>query len=116
MNINEVVLSLKSYFQSDLDSLKEKILRCCQEGKNYQTIALETQYKEEEVKAAASNLWMILSNVTKQVIEKSNFRSSFETFNLSHFESDLFQLSATSRNEDVALEFPNGRSRRTYWL
>lgn len=108
MNVDELVLLLKSHFQSNLDLLKEKILRYSWEGRSYQSIALETQYEQEEIKKAASDVWLILSNIRKQVIDKSNFRSSFEDLSLSEFESDLIKLIASIANEDVALEFPNG--------
>lgn len=104
MNVDELVQILEPYFQNGLDSLQEKILRCCWQGESYQSIAAETDYEEEIIRAVASNLWEILSDIKKQPIEQSNFRHSFETFNLNQT-----QYSAGNRKSiQVSYEFPNG--------
>ena len=50
--------------------LNKKILRYCWEGRSYQNIALEAQQEKEEIKKAASSLWLILSNIRNQVLNK----------------------------------------------
>lgn len=104
MTVDELEQLLEPLFQNGLDPLQKKILRCCWQGKSYQSIAIESDYDREKIKIVASNLWRILSNIAKQPIEESNFRSSFETLNLNQI-----QHSAVNRKSiQVSSEFPNG--------
>ncbi len=104
MCLDELVQLLKSYFQSGLDSLQEKILRCCWEGKSYQCIAAETHYSQEQIRTVASSLWLILSDISKQPIEKSNFRCEFETLNLEQIKNS----GVNKKSIQLSSEFPNG--------
>ncbi|MGB6296033.1 MAG: AAA-like domain-containing protein [Rivularia sp. (in: cyanobacteria)] len=103
MSIDELIQLLESYFESGLDSLQKKILRCCSEGKSYRGIAAETQYEEEQIKAVASNLWQILSDIKKQPINESNFGSSFDLNS-----TQIQQGSGNKKSIQVSSEFPNG--------
>ncbi len=104
MGVDELVQLLEPYFENGLDSLQEKILRCCWEGKSYQCIAAEMHYSQEQIIKISFSLWQILSDIRKQPIKESNFRSAFETVNLSQI-----QHSAINRQSiQLSSEFPNG--------
>lgn len=103
MSIDELIQLLESYFENGLDSLQKKILRCCSEGKSYQDIAAETHYEEEQIKAVASNLWQILSDIKKQPINESNFGSSFDLNS-----TQIQKGSGNKKSIQVSSEFPNG--------
>lgn len=103
MSVDELVQLLEPYFQSSLDLLQEKILRYCWEGKSYQYIAVETHYSQEQIRTVAFSLWQILSDIKKQPIEQSNFRSEFETLNLSQIQDS----GANKKSIQATSEFPN---------
>jgi diguanylate cyclase (GGDEF)-like protein len=103
MSLDELVQLLEPYFQNGLNLLQKKILRCCWEGKSYKAIAAETDYEEEQIRTIASNLWQILSNIKKQPINQSNFRSLFD-LNLSQIQN----AAANKKSIQVSSEFPSG--------
>ncbi|MBR8834949.1 MAG: AAA-like domain-containing protein [Stigonema ocellatum SAG 48.90 = DSM 106950] len=107
MTIDEVVLLLKASLPSALTPLQELVLRSSWEGKTYTIIAFEAHYGEERVRKVASHLWQLLSDLWKEPINKSNFRSYGEAFRLTRVQQQLikeFNRTATA----ISLEFPSG--------
>ncbi|MFN6482559.1 MULTISPECIES: AAA-like domain-containing protein [unclassified Nostoc] len=107
MTIDELVLLLKASQATGLTTLQELILRSSWEGKTYTNIACEAHYGEEGVKKIAAHLWQVLSNFSKEPINKSNFRQTLENHPFSETHQQLikeFNRAATA----VSLEFPSG--------
>ncbi|QMS87162.1 AAA-like domain-containing protein [Nostoc edaphicum CCNP1411] len=107
MTIDEIVLLLKASQANGLTTLQELILRSSWEGKTYANIACEADYGEERVKKIAAHLWQLLSCLSKEPINKSNFRQTLENHHLSKAHQQLvkeFNRAATA----ISLEFPSG--------
>ena len=78
-----------------LDNLQEVILRGTLQGLKYSKIADESHCTEGHVKDIASELWKLLSEVSGEEVNKSNFRVTLERLKFSHlrnFNKDIVQI------------------------
>jgi NB-ARC domain len=78
-----------------LDNLQEVILRGTLQGHKYSKIAEESHCTEGHIKDIASELWKLLSEVSGEEVNKSNFRATFERLNFSNilnFNKDIVQI------------------------
>ena len=78
-----------------LDNLQEVILRGTLQGQKYSKIADESHCTEGHIKDIASELWKLLSEVSGEEVNKSNFRATFERLNFSNilnFNKDIVQI------------------------
>jgi GGDEF domain-containing protein len=107
MTIDEVVFVLKASLPNTLTPLQELVLRSSWEGKTYTSIAIEAHYGEERVRKVASNLWQLLSDVWKEPISKSNFRTALEPRKLTRA-NHLLINDFNRAKSSISLEFPNG--------
>ena len=67
-----------------LDNLQEVILRGTLQGQKYSKIAEESHCTEGHIKDIASELWKILSEISGEEVNKSNFRATFERLKFSN--------------------------------
>ncbi|TAG85532.1 MAG: ATP-binding protein [Oscillatoriales cyanobacterium] len=75
-----------------LDNLQEAILRGTIQGEKYTKIAQEIHCNESYVRDVGSKLWPILSEELGEDVNKTNFRSAMERFqvsNVSNFAKDV---------------------------
>ncbi len=71
-----------------LDNLQEAILRGTMQGEKYTKIAEEIHCNESYVRQVGSQLWQILSEELGEDVNKTNFRSAmnrFQVYNVSNF-------------------------------
>ncbi len=109
MTIDDVVLVLNAMLPKPLTRLQELVLRQAWEGKTYNIIAQEAYYGPERVRKVAAELWILLSQVLNEPINKANFRKSLECRELTLAQQQLIQqfspLPGLSRKSP--LEFPD---------
>lgn len=67
-----------------LDDLQQAILQGTLQRDTYKQIAKEFDCSESRVRDVGSKLWHILSDELEEEVNKSNFRSAIERFNLSN--------------------------------
>ncbi|NJM63172.1 MAG: ATPase [Oscillatoriales cyanobacterium RU_3_3] len=67
-----------------LDDLQETVLRGVWQGRTYTQIAEESDYSEGYIREIASKLWQILSNKLGEKVNKLNFISTMERYQISH--------------------------------
>ncbi|MEG4321674.1 MULTISPECIES: NB-ARC domain-containing protein [unclassified Microcoleus] len=67
-----------------LDDLQETVLRGVWQGKTYIQIADESDYSEGYTRDVTSKLFKVLSKLLREDINKSNFRSTMERYQVSH--------------------------------
>ncbi|MCC3583318.1 MAG: AAA family ATPase [Microcoleus sp. PH2017_30_WIL_O_A] len=82
-----------------LDTLQEAILRGTMQGDKYTKIAEEIHCNESYVRQVGSQLWQLLSEELGEDINKKNFRSAMERFQVSivsHFAQDCVQISCVN--------------------
>ncbi|MCC3504374.1 MULTISPECIES: NB-ARC domain-containing protein [unclassified Microcoleus] len=96
MNLNEVLqMADEMVFAKTgehLDNLQEAILRGTIQGEKYTKIAQEIHCNESYVRDVGSKLWPILSEELGEDVNKTNFRSAMERFqvsNVSNFAKDV---------------------------
>ncbi len=96
MNLNEVLqIADEMVFAKTgqhLDNLQEAILRGTIQGEKYTKIAEEIHCNESYVRDVGSKLWPILSEELGEDVNKTNFRSAMERFqvsNVSNFAKDV---------------------------
>jgi AAA-like domain len=109
MTIDDVVLVLNAMLPKPLTRLQELILRQAWEGKTYNIIAQEAYYGPERVRKVAAELWILLSQVLNEPINKANFRKNLEFRELTLTQQQLIRqfspLPSISRKNP--LEFPD---------
>ncbi|MCW6053460.1 AAA family ATPase [Lyngbya sp. CCAP 1446/10] len=66
-----------------LDDLQEAVVRGTWQGKRYSEISKEVHCTERHVRNVASKLWQILSKILEEDINKSNFSSAMERYQIS---------------------------------
>ncbi|MEG3898492.1 MULTISPECIES: NB-ARC domain-containing protein [unclassified Microcoleus] len=81
-----------------LDDLQEAVLKGTLEGETYKHIAKEFDCSESNVRQIGSELWQILSEELGEDVNKKNFRSAMERFQVSIFSSNVAQDSVQIRN------------------
>ncbi|MFZ1026604.1 MAG: NB-ARC domain-containing protein [Limnoraphis robusta] len=67
-----------------LDDLQQAILQGTLQRDTYKQIAKEFDCSESRVRDVGSKLWQVLSDELEEEVNKSNFRSAIERFNLSN--------------------------------
>jgi hypothetical protein len=67
-----------------LDNLQQAVLLAGWQGKRYSQLAKEFHCTERHVGNMASKLWQTLSEILDENINKSNFRSTMERYEISH--------------------------------
>lgn len=67
-----------------LADLEETVLRGVWQGKTYIQIAEESDYSEGYTRDVASKIFKILSKLLREDVNKSNFRSTMERYEISH--------------------------------
>jgi len=78
-----------------LDDLQEAILRGTMQGEKYTQIAEESHCNESYVRQVGSELWQIISEELGEDVNKKNFRSAMQRFQVSivsHFAQDSAQI------------------------
>ncbi|MBD2482004.1 AAA-like domain-containing protein [Planktothrix sp. FACHB-1365] len=110
MTIDDVILVLNAMLPKPLTRLQELILRQAWEGKTYTIIAQEAYYGPERVRKVAADLWILLSQVLNESINKSNFRKILESRELTLAQQQLIWQTSSqpSLNRKIPLEFPDG--------
>ncbi len=86
-----------------LDNLQEAILRGTMQGEKYTKIAEEIHCNESYVRQVGSQLWQILSEELGEDVNKKNFRSAmdrFQVYNVSNFAHNVssFNICGEGRN------------------
>ncbi|MEG4104994.1 NB-ARC domain-containing protein [Microcoleus sp. S13_C5] len=66
-----------------LDDLQQAVVRGTWQGKRYSEISQEVHCTERHVRNIASKLWQILSKILEEDINKSNFSSTMERYEIS---------------------------------
>ncbi|WP_373535690.1 NB-ARC domain-containing protein [Microcoleus sp.] len=66
-----------------LDDMQEAVVRGTWQGKRYSEISKEVHCTERHVRNVASKLWQILSKILEEDINKSNFSSAMERYQIS---------------------------------
>ena len=82
-----------------LDDLQEAVLKGTLQHETYKHVAKDFDCSESRVRNAASELWQILSEELGEDINKKNFRSAMERFQVSivsHFAQDCVQISCVN--------------------
>jgi hypothetical protein len=74
-----------------IDDLQKAILQGTWEGHKYFEIANQYQCSEGHVKDVGSELWKILSEELGEEVKKSNFRTTIERLQFSHFSSSFWK-------------------------
>jgi broad specificity phosphatase PhoE len=86
MSIDLVIKILDELIQAKLgyrlDSLQREVLRGSWQGLKYPEIATEVNLTEGYVKEEGAKLWRLLSEVTGEEVNKSNFRDLTERFKI----------------------------------
>ncbi|MDF0552063.1 NB-ARC domain-containing protein [Kamptonema sp. UHCC 0994] len=95
-----------------LDNLQEVILRGTLQGQKYSKIAEESHCTEGHIKDIASELWKLLSEVSGEEINKSNFRATLERLqfsNVLNFTKDFVQINNVNfcENNSRSPKVPN---------
>ncbi|MGB8689199.1 MAG: NB-ARC domain-containing protein [Microcoleus sp.] len=67
-----------------LDNLQQAVLLATWQGKRYSQIAKEYYCTEHHVANVASKLWQLISKKLDENVNKSNFRSTIERYQISH--------------------------------
>jgi hypothetical protein len=67
-----------------LDDLQQAVVRGTWEGKRYSEISKEVHCTERHVRNVASKLWQTLSEILDEDVNKSNFRSAIERYQISN--------------------------------
>ncbi|MEG3955343.1 NB-ARC domain-containing protein [Microcoleus sp. herbarium2] len=81
-----------------LDDLQKAVLKGTLERETYKRIAKEFDCSESNVRQIGSELWQILSEELGEDVNKKNFRSAMERFQVSIFSSNVAQDSVQIRN------------------
>jgi DNA-directed RNA polymerase specialized sigma subunit len=81
-----------------LDDLQEAVLKGTLERETYKHIAKEFDCSESNVRQIGSELWQILSEELGEDVNKKNFRSAMERFQVSIFSSNVAQDLVQIRN------------------
>ena len=89
MIIDEVVQVLNANLPNPLSSVQELILREAWEGKTYTAIAQQAYYGNERIRKIAAQLWVTLSEVWNEPINKANFRTVLEARSLTLTQQQL---------------------------
>ncbi|MEG3922996.1 NB-ARC domain-containing protein [Microcoleus sp. T3_A4] len=66
-----------------LDDLQQAVVRGTWQGKRYSEISKEVHCTERHVRNVASKLWQILSKILEEDVNKSNFSSTMERYEIS---------------------------------
>ena len=66
-----------------LDDLQQAVVRGTWQGKRYSEISKEVHCTERHVRNIASKLWQTLSKILDEDVNKSNFRSTMERYEIS---------------------------------
>jgi len=66
-----------------LDDLQQAVVRGTWQGKRYSEISKEVHCTERHVRNIASKLWQILSKILEEDVNKSNFSSTMERYEIS---------------------------------
>ncbi|MEP6519196.1 NB-ARC domain-containing protein [Microcoleus vaginatus] len=66
-----------------LDDLQQAVVRGTWQGKRYSEISQEVHCTERHVRNIASKLWQILSKILEEDVNKSNFSSTMERYEIS---------------------------------
>lgn len=74
-----------------IDDLQKAILQGTWEGQKYSEIAKNYQCSEGHVKDVGSELWKILSEELGEEVKKSNFKTTIERLQFSHFTSSFWK-------------------------
>lgn len=98
-----------------LDNLQEVILRGTLQGQKYSKIAEESHCTEGHIKDSASELWKLLSEVSGEEVNKSNFRATFErlkfsnVWNFNKFNKDFVNIGKINfcENNSQSPKVPN---------
>jgi GTPase SAR1 family protein len=103
MNLKEMLnLANKIVFDKTgqhLDDLQEAVLKATLQHETYKHVAKDFDCSESRVRNAASELWQLLSEELGEDINKKNFRSAMERFQVSivsHFAQDCVQISCVN--------------------
>ena len=84
-----------------LDNVQEAILIGAWQGQKYSQIAEEAHCSEGHARDVASELWKILSDVLGEVVNKSNFKSTFKRLHISIVSSTVEKNSVQIGNVNV---------------
>ena len=110
MTIDDVLLVFNAMLPKPLTRLQELILRQTWEGKTYNIIAQEAYYGPERVRKVAAELWVLLSQVLNEPINKVNFRKKLEPREITFAQQQLIRQNSSLNNVNrkMSLEFPDG--------
>ncbi len=110
MTIDDVLLVFNAMLPKPLTRLQELILRQTWEGKTYNIIAQEAYYGPERVRKVAAELWVLLSQVLNEPINKVNFRKKLEPREITFAQRQLIRQNSSLNNVNrkISLEFPDG--------
>ncbi|SKB12671.1 conserved hypothetical protein [Planktothrix sp. PCC 11201] len=72
-----------------LDNVQEAILQGAWQGQTYTEIAEEFGYSDGHLRDIASKLWKIMSEILEENVNKSNFHSTMERYQISQYSNFL---------------------------
>ncbi len=89
MTIDEVIQVLNANLPNPLSGVQDLILREAWQGKTYTAIAQQAYYGNERIRKIAAQLWVLLSEMWDEPINKANFRTVLEARSLTLTQQQL---------------------------
>ncbi|MEG4169056.1 MULTISPECIES: NB-ARC domain-containing protein [unclassified Microcoleus] len=90
-----------------LDDLQQAVVRGTWQGKRYSEISKEVHCTERHVRNVASKLWQILSKILEEDVNKSNFSSTMERYEISKISNSGYFNLVHKGNINVCTETPH---------